>query len=99
MNALRRYASLRRRGKIGRLRRPASAVLRRFNMDEARLTALRHEHNTASGSTPHADATSCRRIALGWGGWWATLEPGQHQWPLRIVRREQWMAAAMARSA
>jgi hypothetical protein len=31
--------------------------------------------------------------------WWATLVPGQHQWRLRIVRREQWIAAAMARSA
>jgi hypothetical protein len=31
--------------------------------------------------------------------WWATLVPGQHQWPLRVVRREEWIAAAMARSA
>lgn len=28
--------------------------------------------------------------------WWSTLEQGQHQWPLRIVRREQWIAAGMA---
>ena len=33
------------------------------------------------------------------GDWWATLEPGQHQWSLQIVRREEWIAAAMARSA
>ena len=39
------------------------------------------------------------RLSGGVGGWWATLDSSQHQWPLRIVRREQWFAAARSRSA
>ena len=46
MNALRAYASLGRRGELRRLRRLASAALRRFGIDDAALTVLRHEHNT-----------------------------------------------------
>jgi Ser/Thr protein kinase RdoA (MazF antagonist) len=46
MNALRPYASLGRRGELGRLRQIARAALRRFGVDAPRLTVLRHEHNT-----------------------------------------------------
>lgn len=46
MNALRPYASLGRRGELGRLRRLAGAALRRFGVADAGLTVLRHEHNT-----------------------------------------------------
>ena len=46
VNALHPYASLGRRGELGRLRRIAAVMLGRFGIDNARLTVLRHEHNT-----------------------------------------------------
>lgn len=46
VNALRPYASLGRRGELRRLRRLAAAALRRFGVEHAGLTVLRHEHNT-----------------------------------------------------
>jgi Ser/Thr protein kinase RdoA (MazF antagonist) len=46
VSSLRPYASLGRRGELGRLRRIAGVVLRRFGIDDAGLTVLRHEHNT-----------------------------------------------------
>lgn len=58
MNALRPYASLGRRGELGRLRRIAGVVLHRFGIDDARLTVLRHEHNT----TFRVDTTTGRYV-------------------------------------
>lgn len=46
MSAPRPYASLGRRGQLGRLRKLASRALRRFGIDDARLSVLRFEHNT-----------------------------------------------------
>jgi len=46
VTALRPYASLGRRGELRRLRRLARTALRRFGIDDAGLTVLRHEHNT-----------------------------------------------------
>lgn len=43
---MRPYASLGRRGELGRLRGIAGVMLRQFGIDEAGLTVLRHEHNT-----------------------------------------------------
>jgi Ser/Thr protein kinase RdoA (MazF antagonist) len=40
------FADLDRRGQIGRLRRLAGNALARFGIEAARLTCLRHEHNT-----------------------------------------------------
>lgn len=58
MNALRPYASLGRRGELGRLRQIAGATLRRFGVDDPRLTMLRHEHNT----TFRVDAATGRYV-------------------------------------
>jgi Ser/Thr protein kinase RdoA (MazF antagonist) len=58
MNALRPYASLGRRGELGRLRQIAGPVLRRFGVDDPRLTVLRHEHNT----TFRVDAATGRYV-------------------------------------
>ena len=46
MAPMRVYASLTRRGEVGRLRRLAHAALGRFGVRDARLRLLRHEHNT-----------------------------------------------------
>lgn len=46
VNSRRPYASLGRRGELGRLRQIAGVVLPHFGIDGARLTVLRHEHNT-----------------------------------------------------
>lgn len=46
MAPMRDYASLTRRGEVGRLRRLADAALGRFGVRDARLRLLRHEHNT-----------------------------------------------------
>ena len=40
------YAVLGRRGQIGRLRRLGRSALARYGLRDARLTSLRHEHNT-----------------------------------------------------
>ena len=58
MNSLRPYASLGRRGELGRLRRIAGVVLHRFGIDDGRLTVLRHEHNT----TFRVDTTTGRHV-------------------------------------
>lgn len=46
VSLLRAYASLGRRGELGRLRRLAGVMLSQFGIEDAGLTVLRHEHNT-----------------------------------------------------
>lgn len=67
---------------------------------EARLTAIRERRQEHQKQTPApAPEAASGQIERELSFWWATLEPSQHQWPLQIVRREEWIAAAMARSA
>ena len=65
---MRPFATLQRRGQLGRLARLARGALAAYGVSAARLTPLRHEHNTAF----RVDAADGARYAL------RLHRPGQH---------------------